>query len=181
MAASVTAEGPRSVTVGDIAPRFALPDEQGGLIDPYSDDMAGNPPVVGFCPNTAAQTQALLTSIQEIHAALAERGARVLAVTRGTPESNADLGKQLGLGFPVLADPQGGSFRLYGATFDDKGGGGEMAAPFLLGPNQHLRLVLRGDTASHAARVLENLSSLAAARWSEVMEPHPPVLIVPAP
>jgi peroxiredoxin len=170
----------RSVTVGDIAPRFALPDTQGGLIDPYGDDMAGYPTVVVFCPNTAAaQTQALLASIQEIHAALAERGARVLAVTRGTPADNAGLSKKLGLGFPVLADPQGGSFSLYGVTGGGKGTGDDPPASFLLGPNQHLRLVLRGDTASHAARILDSIPPLAAARWSEVMEPHPPVLIVP--
>ena len=179
---SMTTEGarPRGGNVGDIAPRFALPDEQGGTVDPYSDDMAGNPTVVVFCPNAAAAgAQALLTSIRDSHAALAERGARVLAVTRGTPESNAGLSKQLGLGFPVLADPHGGSFRLYGMTVDGKGGGDESPATFLLGRNQHLRLVLRGDTGSHAARVLENLSPLAAALCSEVTEPHPPVLIVP--
>ncbi len=180
--AAATAEGarPRGLTVGDIAPRFALPDGNGRTVGPYGDDMAGNPTVVVFCPNVAApQTRALLASIQGILAELAERGARVLAVTRGTAAANAGLRQQLGLGFPVLADPPGGSFRLYGMTVDGKGDGGESPATFLLGRNQHLRLVLRDDTGSHAARVLESVSLLAAAQRSEVMEPHPPVLIVP--
>jgi len=179
---SVMAEGarPRGVTVGDIAPRFALTDAQGGTVDPYSDDLAGHPTVVVFCPNAASPlSRALLASIQDIHAQLADLGARVLAVTRGTTAANADLGKQLGLGFPVLADPQGGSFRLYGAAGDGKGGGDEPPATFLLGTNQHLRLALRGDGADHAARVLEGISLMAAAGRSEVMAPHPPVLIVP--
>jgi peroxiredoxin len=169
----------RGVTVGDIAPRFALPDAEGETIDPYSDDLAGNPTVVVFCPNAAApQSRALLAAIEDIRAQLADLGGRVLAVTRGTAAANADLGKQLGLGFPVLADPQGGSFRLYGVTGDGKGGD-EPPATFLLGPNQHLRLALRGDGADHAARVLDSISLMAAARRSEVMAPHPPVLIVP--
>ena len=164
---------PSGVTVGDIAPRFALPDGQGGRVDPYSDDLAGKPTVIVFCPNVSTPgMRALLASIQDIHAKLAERGAQVLAVTRGTTMINADLSAQLGLGFPVLADPAGESFRLYGVTDD------ESPATFLLGPNQHLRLALRGDGTGHAAQVLKCVTLMAEARRSEVMDPHPPVLVV---
>lgn len=171
----------RLVEAGDIAPRFALADAEGRSVDPYGDDRAGRPQAVVFCPDfAAAETRALLAALQEILPALKEQGAEMLAVTRGTAMINAGLVGQLGLGFPVLADPAGESFRLYGLG-DEAGGGGGDAAPatFLIAPNLHLRLALREEPAGHAARLLESVSQLAAARQSVLMAPHPPVLIVP--
>lgn len=166
---------PRGIGVGDIAPRFALADVRGVMVDPYGDTLAGKPTAVVFCADAAQpETQALLTSFQEILGALTEHGTKVLAVTRDTPADNETLCGQLGLDFPVLADPMGESFRPYGVRDDS-----EAVATVLLGPNQHLRLVLRRDGETHAAKVLEEVARLAAARRSMVMDPHPPVLVVP--
>lgn len=179
---SVFGEGgpPRAVTVGDIAPRFALPDGRGKMVDPYSDDLAGKPTVVVFCPNFGApETKTLLASMQEIHSELVDRGAQVLAVTRGSAMINTGLSNQLGLDFPVLADPPGESFSLYGLAGEAADDGVHLPATFLLGANQHLRLALRGEETGHPARVLESVSVLANARKSGLMEPHPPVLVVP--
>ncbi len=170
----------RPVEAGDIAPRFVLTDADGRSIDPYGDERAGRPQVVVFCPNFAApETKALLSGLQEILPALKEKGAELLAVTRGTAMINAGLAGQLGLGFPLLGDPAGESFRLYGLAGEDAAGEDEAPASFLIGPNLHLRLALRGGPAGHPAQILEGVSLLAAGRQTMLMAPHPPVLVVP--
>ena len=170
----------RPLEAGDIAPRFSWPDGEGGSVDPHGDRLAGKPMLIVFCPDLASEeTTRLLTAFREVQARLKALGTHLYAVTRASAATNQAFAATLGLRFALLSDPAGEGFRAYG--LGNAAGAPEPQAPatFLLGRNQHLLLVARGEEASPAARSLERLEILAAQDRSQEMEPHPPVLIVP--
>ncbi len=167
----------RPLEAGDIAPRFSWPDGEGGSVDPHGDRLAGKPLLIAFCPDLASdEATRLLTELRACHDRLTGLGARLYAVTPAGAAVNQAFAASLGLGFDLLSDPAGESFRAYGL---DPGGEDGAPATVLVGRNQHLLLVARGLAEDPVARSLERLEALAGQDGSQIMAPHPPVLTVP--
>ncbi|WP_345745862.1 peroxiredoxin-like family protein [Streptomyces sp. ODS28] len=107
-----------AVTVGDTAPGFALPSATGGRTE-LAALLAEGPVVLTFyrgawCPfcNLA------LRALQERRAEIAERGARLVAVSPQVPDESLSLVEKEGLDFDVLSDVGSETARAYGLAFD---------------------------------------------------------------
>jgi peroxiredoxin len=167
----------RPLEAGDIAPRFSWPDGDGGSIDPHGDRLAGKPLLIAFCPDLGSdESSRLLTAMQQAHDRMTALGAGLYAVTPASASVNQAVAASLGLRFALLSDPAGESFQAYGLAAADAD---PAPAVFLLGRNQHLLLAARGMADNPVARSLERLEALAVLDRSQVMAPHPPVLILP--
>jgi hypothetical protein len=114
--------------------------------------------------------------MQQAHDRMTALGAGLYAVTPASASVNQAVAASLGLRFALLSDPAGESFQAYGLAAADAD---PAPAVFLLGRNQHLLLAARGMADNPVARSLERLEALAVLDRSQVMAPHPPVLILP--
>jgi thioredoxin-dependent peroxiredoxin len=104
----------RQLTVGDVAPEFALQASDGRtyrLIDYRHRHVV----VLAWFPK--AFTTGCTAQCQSIGAhaeALRARGAIVFGANVDTPETNRQFAAALGLAFPILSDPCGTTARAYG-------------------------------------------------------------------
>ena len=103
-----------SLKVGDPAPDFALPD-QNGKIHRLS-DYRGRYVVVYFYPKdfTPGCTREA-RAFNEALDALAAEGAVVLGISADDVERHKKFAEKLGLKFPLLADPEKKVIQAYGA------------------------------------------------------------------
>lgn len=153
-----------ALAVGDIAPRFSLPNASGDVSDIGGDAVAGRSVILCFCAD-ASGLEATLEEYRSNRAAVDPAQALVFAVVRalpGPPVGDSPVG--------LLHDPEGRVGSAYGASV------GMMTV--VLRPNRHVQLILRDDDRPHAARAL----AAAAASTDRVpsrMAPHPPVLLLP--
>ncbi|NIA12680.1 MAG: redoxin domain-containing protein [Nitrospiraceae bacterium] len=103
------------VEVGKPAPVLKLKDVQG---EAFSTDTIfnGEANVIVFCRVGQSYSEKLLKDLQEIYDELQKKGLRAAAVFSGKVESSAvgELGKKLGLKFPLLLDPDRESYGRYG-------------------------------------------------------------------
>lgn len=106
--------GGRALAVGAAAPDFTLP---GSPAQPtrLAEALARGPVVLLFfrghwCPYCREQ----LAQIQKGRAALAQRGAQVIAVSADPLDETRALARRLGLTFPLLSDPERAVIRRYG-------------------------------------------------------------------
>jgi peroxiredoxin len=158
------------LAVGDIAPSCVLPSRDGGTVDLRGDEVAGRPLVLVFWPRLDADAlAAAATALAEGHAALAQQGARVFAVTLAGMPIGAEA-----LPFPVLLDRDGKAFAGFGAGTRDQ------VTTVVLRHSYHVARIVKGtppaeqmDAASAAVRAV--IEDYRAAQ----LVPHPPVLVVP--
>lgn len=103
-----------TLTPGDIAPAFTLPDADGKPVSLA--DFAGSQVIVYFFP--AAMTPGCTIQAVDFDAAhndLAEAGYQVVGISPDPPEKLARFREQSKLGFPLLADPDRAVLSKYGA------------------------------------------------------------------
>lgn len=115
VAASGAARG--AVGVGDRAPSFVLPDQNGAQVSLHS-MLSGGPVVLsfyrgGWCPYCSLELRALMAHQPQIAAA----GATLVAVSPQTPDASASTADQLDLDFPVLSDSGNQVAESFGLVF----------------------------------------------------------------
>jgi peroxiredoxin len=155
---------------GDIAPRCVLPALNGVNVDLYSDEIAGNPIVIVFCPKF---TSAVIEALAGFGARLKQfvgAGARLFAVTlvERAKEAKAQV-----IPFPVLLDQDGRVFRDFGANRE------HLPTTALLRPNHHVLAIIKGASKTQASEALALVQQITADRRPVLMEPHAPVLTIP--
>ncbi|MBN0042833.1 AhpC/TSA family protein [Streptomyces actuosus] len=108
----------RALAAGDSAPRFRLPSATGRTV--ALDDLLHDGPVVltfyrgAWCP----YCNLALHALQQHHAAVTARGARLVAVSPQVPDESLTLTEKHGLAFDVLSDVGSDTARQYGLAFD---------------------------------------------------------------
>lgn len=108
----------RALAAGDRAPRFALPSATGRTVS--LDDLLADGPVVltfyrgAWCP----YCNIALRGLQQRHADITARGARLVAVSPQVPDESLTLVEKHGLAFDVLSDVGSGTAGQYGLAFD---------------------------------------------------------------
>ncbi|MFI8962381.1 peroxiredoxin-like family protein [Streptomyces sp. NPDC053493] len=116
LAASGQAE--RALAVGDRAPRFTLASATGEAVS--LDALLADGPVVltfyrgAWCP----YCNIALRSLQQHHADISARGARLVAVSPQIPDESMSLTEKHGLAFDVLSDIGSDTAKQYGLAFD---------------------------------------------------------------
>src|SRR5881296_8435 len=101
------------VAVGEPAPDFALPADDGRLISPK--DFRGKKVVLYFYPkdDTPGCTKEAC-SFRDNLARVRSKGAVVLGVSKDDLESHAKFRDKYSLSFPLLSDPEGKVLTAYG-------------------------------------------------------------------
>jgi peroxiredoxin len=108
----------RALTVGAQAPRFTLPTATGHTLS-LDNLLSGGPVVLTFyrgawCP----YCNIALRALQQHHAGISARGARLVAVSPQIPDESLTLTEKHGLAFDVLSDLGSDSAKQYGLAFD---------------------------------------------------------------
>jgi peroxiredoxin len=108
----------RALGTGDRAPAFRLPSAAGGTVG-LDELLADGPAVLTFyrgvwCP----YCNLALRALQQSHAEIAARGARLVAVSPQVPDESLSLSERHALAFDVLSDVGSGTARRYGLAFD---------------------------------------------------------------
>jgi len=102
------------VSVGDPAPDFTLPRQDGGEFH-LGDALGHKPVVLYFYPrDDTPGCTAEACGFRDRYAAFVEVGAEVVGVSRDTVESHGRFAHRYHLPFPLLSDPEGRVHRLYG-------------------------------------------------------------------
>lgn len=107
----------RSLTVGEKAPDFALPNAVGETVRLH-DLLARGPVVISFyrgewCPYCNLELRALEQALPEITAL----GATLVAISPQTPDHSLSTAEKLNLSFQVLSDDGNQAARAFGLVF----------------------------------------------------------------
>ncbi|MDC0360711.1 2OG-Fe(II) oxygenase [Alphaproteobacteria bacterium] len=150
-------QAPPPLDIGDIAPRFTLPRQDGGEpFDSRADTVAGKPMVLAIASDaTTAPASQLLASSADIDAS----GAQAIAMTRHG-------------GAPAALIDQGGQASTFFA-------GGKMPGTVVIGRNGHVLAIYRDEPETQVDRALKLVQALAADTQPKPAERQAPVLIVP--
>jgi predicted 2-oxoglutarate/Fe(II)-dependent dioxygenase YbiX len=150
-------QAPPPLDIGDIAPRFTLPRQDGGEpFDSRADTVAGKPMILAIASDaTTAPASQLLASTADIEAS----GAHAIAMTRHG-------------GAPAALIDQGGQASTFFA-------GGKMPGTVLIGRNGHVLAIYRDEPETQVDRALKLVQALAADTQPKPAERQAPVLIVP--
>ena len=135
------AESPHRLAVGDIAPDFALQDQDGATVT--LPQFRGRKVVLYFYP--AAMTPGCTTEACDFRDNLAELEGAGIAVLGISPDSVAKLATfrdKEHLTFPLLSDPEKAVLQAYGAfgekSMDGKKTLGVIRCTFGVGPDGHV-------------------------------------------
>ncbi|MET9428728.1 peroxiredoxin-like family protein [Streptomyces sp. NPDC003036] len=115
---AVSGQAERALSVGAQAPRFALASAAGRTV--ALDDLLADGPVVltfyrgAWCP----YCNIALRALQEHHADIVARGARLVAVSPQIPDESLSLSEKHSLAFDVLSDVGSDTAKQYGLAFD---------------------------------------------------------------
>ncbi len=149
--------------VGDEAPPFTLPDQDG--TDLALTDFAGQRVVVYFYP--ADDTPGCTKEACQFNDNLASFGAAGVPVIGISPDGSAKhqrFREKYGLRFPLLSDPDHAVMERYGAwgekTMYGRKVTGVIRSTFLIGPDGHIERAwynVRAD--GHAAKVLAEIGA----------------------
>lgn len=106
-----------AVSVGDLAPAFALPDATGTTVT--LDALLGHGPVVlsfyrgGWCPYCNLELRALQAALPRLSAA----GGTLVAISPDAPDTSLSTAEKEELEFAVLSDTDGATITAYGLRF----------------------------------------------------------------
>lgn len=106
------------IEIGEQAPRFVLPDAEGGKVS-LDERLDAGPVVLSFyrgawCPICNTE----LTGLQEALPQIKALGASLIAVSPQAPDASQPFVQRLGLGFDVLSDADQAVIRAYRLQFE---------------------------------------------------------------
>jgi peroxiredoxin len=155
-----------SVSVGDIAPDWALAGLEGNRLSVYHDAIAGHPIVMVLCPQYSTENVATIEAFISSFAAFSAADARIFAVFPN--EASAKRHKKMP--FPALIDRQRQMAEMFGSRF----------TTIVLRNNNHIAGIISGDAELHVEKALNLVSAINAEMTTIDMDHrHPPVLLVP--
>jgi len=161
---------------GDRAPKFRLAGDDGTTRSLA--DFAGKWLALYFYPkdNTPGCTLEA-RDFSELAGALGKRGAVVVGVSKDSLQSHCSFREKVGIGFPLLSDPDLAAHRAYGAWGPKVLYGrkieGTIRSTFLISPEGRLvRLWTGVKVNGHASKVLEAIDEAQGA--STAAKPQPP-------
>lgn len=107
------------LVAGEKAPEFQLPDQNGNTV--RLSDFSGRKVVLYFYPkdSTSACTRQAIGMNERLEE-IRSLGAEVVGVSRDTVRSHAKFAANLGLNFPILADPEYQALNAYGVFREKK-------------------------------------------------------------
>lgn len=149
------------VAVGDPAPEFELPDQDGQLhsLEDYRDQWV----VLYFYPKD--QTPGCTTEACEFRDnifAYRDLGAQILGVSLDDVDSHKAFADEYSLPFPLLADVEGTVATAYGVKTRAFGMTVAKRQTFIIGPGGRIaKHYAKVDPASHSEQVLADLGALA--------------------
>ncbi len=161
---AVRAEAAGPLEVGQPAPDFSLPDQNGKtrtLADFRGKWLALYFYVKDDTPGCTEQACKFRDDIHE----LADLGAQVVGVSVDDTASHADFAKKYHLPFPLLADSKGEVAARYGSLRGD----GSMAKrnSFLIDPQGKIaKVYLSASTSRNSAEIIEDLKKLKGSAGS---------------
>jgi len=153
------------LTAGDIVPAVEFADATGNKIDLISDEIAGHFQILLFAADGSAD---LVRPFADRLAELAALDGRIWFVR--SPSSRL----KPAAGLTILVDERDALDRLFGPA-----PAAGAAKAVIIGPNQHLVVVLKSTDGDLLDRVEEILTSRSPGRRTADMDIHPPVLLVP--
>ena len=159
---------------GQRGPDFLLPNPE-GKFGRFYDRFRGNLVALFFYPSNGDQgaLRELLGFVEQA-AAFEATGARVVAVTLDSAESNAALVAEHGIGFTLFSDPKGAITRGYGAE-----DGAGACTTYVLDRNQRVLAAFHGGQ-DHAARALAYFErEVPALDSGKIVTTQAPVLLIP--
>lgn len=165
---------------GDCVPRFALPDQNGAVASPLSDDIAGKPMILlfeGSDESSGSTFEQELEALRDAKKDWSINDTVVFAITRRSPEENRKLHESLNLPYALLSDEAGAVFRPYGLDVPPPGC---PTISFALDTNLRvIEIIAGGDPGSHAPRAIGKIGALMANDPGIQLKQHPPVMVVP--
>ncbi|MDE2366974.1 MAG: peroxiredoxin [Betaproteobacteria bacterium] len=155
---AVRAEAPAPLKVGQPAPDFRLPDQNGNMHTLA--DYRGKWLALYFYvkDDTPGCTEQACKFRDDIHE-LSSLGAQVVGVSVDDTASHADFAKKYSLPFPLLADSKGETAARYGSLRE----GGTLAKrnTFLIDPQGRIaKIYLSASTSRNSAEVIADLKRL---------------------
>ena len=176
LAAAFGEGGAPALEIGDHAPPFQLPDQDGRVVSPWAVRQSGRPAILVFGrgaddPEYVAELQALA----ENSASLQRQRALIFAITRDGIDGNRALAARTGLACRFLSDRRHLAHRGYGVPSAALG-----AVSIVLDANRRMLARLEGGAnapqAIRAARILDDIAPPAPVQR---LGAHPPVLVIP--
>ena len=164
------------VSVGDIAPPFALPNQAGDAFDLYGDDVAGNFISILFCPGGTAAAIEQLKGFAEVHDALRQQGVRVIAVSDEPVTALAKCHDEYSLPFDLLSDAERRLLTGYGIPSADSQADSQPVT-YLIRPNLHCLQVVHDGL--HAETTLRLVHEQQEQQIDSTLGFQPPILMVP--
>jgi thioredoxin-dependent peroxiredoxin len=160
----VCAEAAESLKVGQPAPDFSLPDQNGKTRT--LEDFRGKWLALYFYvkDDTPGCTEQACKFRDDIHE-LTDLGAQVVGVSVDDTASHANFAKKYNLPFPLLADSKGET----AARYDSLRGDGSLAKrnSFLIDPQGRIaKVYLSASTSRNSAEIIEDLKKLKGSAGS---------------
>jgi peroxiredoxin Q/BCP len=152
--------GPAPVTVGQIAPDYTLPSQDGQAVGPK--DFAGQWVVLYFYPKDFTGGCTLeARNFQRDSVAYAKANAAVVGVSVDSPDSHKRFCTQEGLRFKLLSDTAGTVSARYGSLKSILGKKLSSRHTFILDPEGKVARIFREvQPSGHSAEVLAALGEL---------------------
>lgn len=150
--------------IGQLAPAFALPD-QNGKSHSLTED-AGQWVVLYFYPkdDTPGCTKEACSFRDDLHQ-LENLGAKVIGISVDDTDSHAKFAKKYHLPFPLLADKDGKVADSYGALTNLGVIKIAKRYTFLIGPDGKIAKVYQSvDTSRHSQQIIDDLKQLKAGK-----------------
>jgi peroxiredoxin Q/BCP len=155
-----------SLSIGDKAPNFTLPDQEGQehTLSAYK----GSPVVLYFYPKdhtSGCTTEAC--GFRDDYSAYQEAGVTILGVSPDSPKTHTNFISKHDLPFTLLADTEREVLKLYGAWGLKKMYGreyeGVLRTTFLIGADGKIaKIYEKVKPAAHSAEILADLKELEA-------------------
>lgn len=149
-----------TLTTGDIAPDFSLPDQNGETTTLQS--FRGQWVVLYFYPkdNTPGCTQQAC-NLRDDTPQIKDLGAQVIGISVDDRDSHQRFSQQHNLPFPLLSDTQGNTSKAYGALFSIGPLRFSKRHTFIIDPKGHIAALFRKvKPASHSDKIIAALKSL---------------------
>jgi peroxiredoxin Q/BCP len=161
---AVAADQPRPPAVGNAAPTFSLPNQEGAQVS--LDQFKGKWIVLYFYPKDFTSGCTIEAhNFQRDLEKYTQRNAVILGVSVDTADSHKSFCTKESLNFKLLADPNHAVVEKYGSTMEYDGTTLAARNTFLIDPSGRIRKVyLKVNPQSHSGEVLADLQRLQEAK-----------------